>query len=279
CVATARRRDDRMKRREFISLLGGAAAWPLAAYAQQSERVRRVGVLTGLADDADTQAHMEAFLQGLAQLGWTEGRNLRIDTRWTAGDADRGRRYAAELVSVAPDVILASGSSVLAPLLQATRTVPIVFTIVAGPVGAGFVDSLAEPGGNATGFTPFEYGLSAKWLELLNQIAPGVTRAAVLRDPAITSGIGQFAVIQSVAPSVGVEVAPVGVRSAEEIERGIAAFARSANGGLIMVGPASSVWPHRNLIIALTARHRLPAVYSAPIWSRGGGLISYGADP
>src|SRR5262245_6254082 len=212
-----------MIRREFITLLGGAvASWPLAARAQQG--VRRIGVLTGLADDADTQAHMEAFLQGLAQLGWTEGRNLRIDTRWTAGDADRGRRYAAEFVALAPDVILASGSSVLAPLLQATRTVPIVFTIVADPVGAGFVDSLAEPGGNATGFTPFEYGLSAKWLELLKQIAPGVTRAAVLRDPAITSGIGQFAVIQSVAPSVGVDVRPINVRDPAEIERAVAAF-------------------------------------------------------
>jgi putative ABC transport system substrate-binding protein len=269
---------DQLKRREFITLLGGAAAWPLAAHAQQQgERIRRVGVLTGLADDADTQAHMAAFLQGLAQLGWTEGRNLRIDTRWTAGDADRGRRYAAELVALAPDVLLASGSSVLEPLLKATRTVPIVFTIVADPVGAGYVDSLAEPGGNATGFTPFEYSLSAKWLELLKQIAPGVTRAAVLRDPAITSGIGQFAVIQSVAPSVGVDVRPVNVRDPAEIERAVAAFARSSTGGLIVTGSALTT-VHRDLIITLAARHRLPAIYTARLFAASGGLITYGSN-
>jgi len=267
-----------MKRREFITLLGGAAtAWPLAARAQQGERMRRIGVLTGLADDPDTQAHMAAFLQGLAQLGWTDGRNLRIDTRWAAGDAERGRRYAAELVGLAPDVILASGSSVLEPLLKATRSVPIVFTIVADPVGAGFVDSLAEPGGNATGFTPFEYSLSAKWLELLKQIAPGVTRAAVLRDPAITSGIGQFSVIQSVAPSVGVDVRPVNVRDPAEIERAVAAFARSPNGGLIVTGSALTT-VHRDLIITLAARYRLPAIYSARLFATSGGLITYGSN-
>ncbi len=227
-----------MRRREFITLLGGAAAaWPLAARAQQPERMRRIGVLMNLAaDDPEAQARIAAFLQGLQELGWTDGRNVRIDTRWAAGDADRIRRYAAELVALAPDVILATGSARSAPLLQATRTVPIVFVNVPDPVGAGFVDSLARPGGNATGFTLFEYGMSAKWLELLKEIAPGVTRAAVLRDPAITAGIGQFGAIQSVAPSLGVEVSPVNVRDAGEIERAVAAFARSSNGGLIVTG-------------------------------------------
>jgi putative ABC transport system substrate-binding protein len=266
-----------MKRRQFIALLGGAAAWPLAARAQQADRMRRIGVLTGLADDPETQAHMAAFLQGLAQLGWTDGHNVRIDTRWAAGDADRGRRYAAELAALAPDVILASGSSILAPLLRATRTVPIVFTIVADPVGAGFVDSLAQPGGNATGFTTFEYSLSAKWLELLKQIAPGVMRAAVLRDPAIIAGIGQFAVIQSMAPSVGVDVRPANVRDPAEIERGVAAFARSPNGGLIVTASALTT-VHRNLIITLAAQHRLPAVYPARLFATSGGLISYGPN-
>jgi putative ABC transport system substrate-binding protein len=266
-----------MRRREFITLLGGAATWPLAARAQQVERVRRIGVLTGSADDQETHAQLAAFLQGLAQLGWTDGHNVRIDARWASGDADRGRGYAAELVALAPDVILASGSSILPPLLQATRTVPIVFTVVADPVGAGFVDSLAEPGGNATGFTSFEYSLSAKWLELLKQIVPGVTRAAVLRDSAIVGGIGQFAVIQSVAPSVGVDVRPVNVRDPAEIERAIAAFARSPNGGLIVTGSALTT-VHRNLIITLAAGHRLPAVYSNRLFATSGGLISYGPN-
>ena len=268
-----------MKRREFITLLGGAAAaWPLAARAQQPERMRRIGVLMSLAaDDPEGQARVAAFLQGLQQLGWTDGRNVRIDTRWGAGDADRSRKYAAELVALAPDVILASGGSAVGPLLQATRTVPIVFTQTPDPVGAGFVASLARPGGNATGFTMFEYGMSGKWLELLKQIAPGVTRAAVLRDPAIPAGIGQFGAIQAVAPSFGVEVSPIDVRDAAEIERAIAAFARGSNGGLIVT--SSGLAPvHRDLIITLAARHRLPAVYSYRYFVTDGGLISYGPD-
>jgi putative ABC transport system substrate-binding protein len=268
-----------MKRREFIALLGGTAAWPLAARAQQDERMRRIGVLTAAtpADDPDGQARLAAFLQVLQQLGWTDGRNLRIDYRWGLGDANNIRRYAAELAALAPDVILSVGTASMGPLLQATRTVPIVFVSVADPVGAGFVDSLARPGGNATGFIQFEYSLSGKWLELLKQIAPGVTRAAVFRDPAITSGIGQFAVIQSVAPSLGVEVSPISVRDAGEIERTVAAFARSPNGGLIVTSGAGSVL-HRELIIALAARYKLPAVYYRRYFVTSGGLISYGFD-
>jgi putative ABC transport system substrate-binding protein len=224
-----------MKRREFITLLGGAAAaWPLAARAQQGERMRRIGVLMNLAaDDPQSPVRIATFLLGLQESGWTDGRNLRIDYRWGAGDPDRYRRYAAELVALAPDVILAVGAS-LGPLLQATRTVPIVFTVVADPVGAGLVASLAQPGGNATGFTHFEYGVSAKWLELLKEIAPRVTRAAVLRDPTIPEGIGQFAIIQAVAPSLGVELRPIDVRNAPEIEQAVTVFARGANGGLIV---------------------------------------------
>jgi putative ABC transport system substrate-binding protein len=235
-------------------------------------------VLTNLAaDDPEAQARKSAFLQGLRELGWTEGRNMRIDTRWTLGDGDRTRKYAAELAALAPDVILATGSNTVGPLLQATRVVPIVFMYVPDPIGAGYVDSLARPGGNATGFTAFEYGISAKWLELLKEIAPGVTRAAVLRDPAITAGIGQFGAIQSVAPSLGVEVSPVNVRDAPEIERGVAAFARSGNGGVIVTGsPLSLV--HRELIIALAARHKLPTVYFLRPFVTDGGLVSYGSD-
>jgi ABC-type uncharacterized transport system substrate-binding protein len=269
-----------MKRREFITRLGGAAAaWPMAARAQQSERMRRIGALAGgvAAGDPETVARSAAFLQGLAQLGWTEGRNVRIDYRWGLGNADNIRKYAAELAALAPDVILASGTSTMAPLLQATRTVPIVFVNVADPVGAGFVDSLARPGGNATGFIQFEYSLSGKWLELLKEIAPGVTRAAVLRDPAITAGIGQFAIIQSLASSVGVEVSPVNVRDAGEIERAVAAFARSPNGGLIVTTSALSLL-HRGLITMLAARHKLPAVYPRRLYVTDGGLISYGFD-
>ena len=272
-----------MRRREFITLLGGAAAtWPLSARAQQAERVRRIGVLQGgsdrdRADDPRSQPNTAAFLQALQQLGWTDGRNVKIDYRWPTGDADKARKYAAELVALAPDVILSFGSPNMTPLLQATRTVPIVFVAVVDPVGAGFVDSLSRPGGNATGFMLFEYGLSAKWPELLKQIAPGVTRAAVLRDSVITSGIGQFAVIQYVAPSVGVEVSPVDVRDPSEIERGVAAFARTSNGGLIVAGsPLSLV--HRELIVALAARHKLPTVYFLRVFVTGGGLISYGPD-
>ena len=267
-----------MRRREVITLLGAAAAWPLTARAQQGERVRRIGVLNTLAaDDAVAQARHGAFLQGLQQSGWTIGRIVQVDARWAAADADRLRRYAAELVAVAPDVILASGNAGVAPLLQATRTVPIVFVIVPDPVGAGFVDSLARPGGNATGFIAFEYSLSAKWLELLKQIAPRVERAAVFRDPALASGPGQFAAIQSMAPSLGVEVSPVNVRDAAEIERAIAAFARAANGGLVVTGSAL-VAVHRHLIIALAGRHKLPAVYVNRSFVVDGGLISYGPD-
>ena len=228
-------------------------------------------------DDAQSSARIAAFVQGLAQLGWTEGRNPRIDSRWGAGDADRSRRYAAELVALAPDVILASGGSVLAPLLQATRTVPIVFTIVADPVDAGFVASLARPGGNATGFTGFEYSLSGKWLELLREIAPSVTRAAVIRDAIIPQGVGQFAVIQAAAPAFGLEVIPFDIRDTGEIERAITTFARSANGGLIVTasGMAQS---HRDLIITLAARHKLPAIYFGRSFVAAGGLISYGPD-
>jgi ABC-type uncharacterized transport system substrate-binding protein len=268
-----------MRRREFISLLGGAAvAWPLAVYAQQGERVRQIGVLTtNAADDVDAQARHAAFLQGLQHLGWTEGRNVRVDARWAAGSTADTRRYARELAALAPDVILATGSSAVAPLLEATTTVSIVFVIVPDPVGAGFVDSLSRPGGNATGFMQFEYSLSAKWPELLKQIMPHATRAAVLRDAAITAGIGQFAVIQSVAPSLGVEVSPINVRDAREIERAVAAFARSANGGLIVTaGPLTAL--HRELIMTLAARYKLPTVYPNRDYPAGGGLISYGPD-
>jgi putative tryptophan/tyrosine transport system substrate-binding protein len=267
------------RRREFITLVGGAAAaWPLAARAQQGEPMRRVGALMSTAaDDPEGQARIAAFQQGLQQFGWTIGRNVRIDSRWPAGDSERIRRYAAELVALSPDVILATGSAAAGPLLQATRTVPIVFVIVPDPVGAGLVNSLARPGGNATGFIQFEYAISGKWLELLKEIAPRVTRAAVLRDPAITGGIGQFGAIQAVAPSLGVEVSPVNVRDAGEIERAIADFARSPNGGLIITGSALAV-VHRHLVITLAAKHQLPAVYFQRTFVADGGLISYGAD-
>jgi len=266
-----------MQRRALITLLAGAAAWPLAAHAQQPDRIRRIGAFAGIEEDAEGQARFAAFLQGLRQLGWTDGRNVRIDYRWGGGNADNIRKQAAELAALAPDVILAAGAAVAGPLLQATRTVPIVFVIVPDPVGAGFVDSLARPGGNATGFITFEYSISAKWLELLKQIAPDVTRAAVLRDPAISTGIGQFGAIQAVAPSLGVEVSPVNVRDAGEIERAIAAFARPSNGGLIVTASALVV-VHRDLIITLAARHKLPAVFYERFFVAGGGLISYGPD-
>jgi putative tryptophan/tyrosine transport system substrate-binding protein len=269
-----------VKRREFITLVGGAAAaWPLTARAQQGERMRRIGVLlASAADDSEYQARMAAFRQGLAQLGWTDGGNVRIDTRWATTNADDLRRHAAELAALAPDVLVAAtGTATAAPLLQATRTVPIVFVVVVDPVGAGFVASLARPGGNATGFTMFEYGLSGKWLELLKQIAPGVTRAAVVRDPAIASGIGQFAAIQAVAPSLGVELNPIDARDAPEIERAVTMFARSGTGGLI-VTPSAVANRHRELIAALAVRHRLPAVYGSRHYVDAGGLISYGPD-
>ena len=270
-----------MKRRDFITLLGStAAASSLAARAQQPEQARRIGigVLTPLAaDDPVAQARIAAFLQGLQQLGWIDGRNARVDVRWGAGNPDTIRRHAAELAALAPDVILATGNATVLPLLQASRGVPIVFVIVPDPVGAGFVDSLARPGGNATGFIMFEYGLSAKWLELLKQIAPSVTRAAVIRDPAISAGIGQFAAIQSVAPSVGLDVSPINVGDAGEIERAVAAFARSSNGGLIVTASASAS-VHRDLIVKLAALHKLPAVYYERTFVTVGGLISYGPD-
>jgi putative tryptophan/tyrosine transport system substrate-binding protein len=268
-----------MRRREFITLIGGAAVGsPLAALAQQPDRVRHIGVLmAAAAADPEYQARIGAFQQGLALLGWTDGRNARIDTRW-ATNTDDIRRHAAELAALAPDVILAAtGTTTVAPLLRATRTVPIVFVIVIDPVGAGFVASLARPGGNATGFLMFEYGLSGKWLELLKQIAPGVTRVAVLRDPTIASGIGQFGAIQSAAPSLGIEAAPVNVREAEEIERDITAFARSSNGGMI-VAASPEASRHRDLIVTLAARHRLPAVYASRYFVTDGGLICYGPD-
>ncbi len=267
-----------LERRKFIAALGGAAvAWPLNAWAQQAEGVRRVGVLIGTsADYPQGQAGLAAFLQGLQQLGWTADRKLRIDTRWGAGNAADTRKYAAELVAIAPDVILATGSTT-GPLLEATRTVPIVFVIAPDPVGAGFVHSLSRPGGNATGFMMFEYSLCGKWLELLKEIAPGVTRAAILRDPSIPAGIGQFAIIQSVAPSVGVDVTPIDMRDATEIEHDVAAFAQSANGGLILTAsPLSAV--HHDLIITLAARHKLPAVYDSGLYVTYGGLISYGPN-
>jgi putative ABC transport system substrate-binding protein len=245
---------------------------------QQPERVRRIGVFMNFpADDPEGQVRVTVFAQGLQELGWTVGRNVRIDTRWSAGDADRRRQYAAELVALAPDVILASGGMVMGVLRQATRSVPIVFTQTPDPVGAGFVESLARPGGNATGFTNFEYGMSAKWLELLKQIAPRVTRAAVLRDPDTAGGLGQWGAIQSVAPSFGVELRPIGLRDAGEIERAVTAFARTANGGLIVTGSAAAI-VHRELIATLAARHRLPAVYPGRYSVTAGGLISYGPD-
>jgi putative ABC transport system substrate-binding protein len=267
-----------MRRREFITLLGGAgAAWPFAVQAQQGDQARRIGVLMNLhAGDPEGQARLAAFAQALSQLGWSDGRNLRIDTRWAT--ADDIRQHAAELAALAPDVLLAgNGTPTVAPLLQATRTVPIVFVNVIDPVGAGFVASLAQPGGNATGFTIYEYSMSGKWLELLKEIAPRVTRAAVLRDPAVASGIGQFGAIQALAPSLGVELHPVDPRDANEIERAISALAGRPNGGLIVTATNLAAM-HRAEIIALAKRNRVPAVYPYRFFVAGGGLISYGPD-
>jgi putative tryptophan/tyrosine transport system substrate-binding protein len=268
-----------VKRRDFIRLLGGAAAaWPLAARAQQGERVRRIGVLMSqAANDPEGQARVAALLQGLEELGWNVDRNVQIDSRWAAGDSERFRQYAMELVALAPDVVLASTTPGVRELQQATRTVPIVFVAVADPVAAGFVDSLARPGRNATGFSVFEYGISGKWLELLKEIAPRVTRAAILRDPAIASGIGQLAAIQGVAPAFGVELSPLGVRDAGEIERGLTGFVRGSNDGLIVLAAPLTAF-HRELIVTLAARHRLPAVYSDRPFVTSGGLVSYGPD-
>jgi putative ABC transport system substrate-binding protein len=250
-----------MRRREFIGLIGGmVVAWPLVARAQQGERVRRIGVLMNLAaDDAEGQSRVTAFLQGMRELGWSSDRNIRIDIRWARNDDERHRRYAAELAALAPDVFLASASPAVMALQQVASTVPIVFVAVSDPVGAAFVDSMARPGGRITGFTQFEYGISAKWLEILKEIAPRVTRVAVLRNPAIASGSGHLGALQAVAPSLGVELRPVDVRNAEEIERAVAAFVRGANDGLIVTGGGSPV--HRKLIVSVAARHQLPAVY------------------
>jgi putative ABC transport system substrate-binding protein len=266
-----------MRRREFISLLGGAAAtWPLVAHAQQGEPMRRIGMLMNRAtDDIEGQTFVAAFQQAMQQLGWSDGRNVRIDVRWGANDVERDRKYAAELVALAPDVILASGTVAAAALQNVTRILPIVFVLTADPVGAGIVESLAKPGGNATGFMNFEYSLSGKWLELLKEIVPGVRRAAVLRDSGTPAGIGEFSAIQGAAQSLGVEVRPVGIRDTGEIERAVAALARSANAGLVVTASAST---HHDLIVTLAARYKLPAVYSDRFIATGGGLVSYGPD-
>jgi putative tryptophan/tyrosine transport system substrate-binding protein len=267
-----------MKRRKFIALLGGAAAWPLAASAQQSERTRRICVLMSTSvDDPQDPARLAAFAQGLQELGWTIGRNLRIDYRWGASSPDNTRKYAAELAALAPDVMLTSGAIALAAVQQISHTIPVVFVNLIDPVSGGFVESLARPGGNATGFLLFEYGISGKWLELLKEIAPRVTRAAVLRDPTVPVGIGQLGAIQSAASQLGVEFRPVGVRDAREIERGIIDFARGSNGGLIVTA-GTQARDHRELIIGLAARYRLPTVYFNRLFVEAGGLISYGTD-
>jgi putative ABC transport system substrate-binding protein len=268
-----------MKRREFILTLGVAAVLaPLAARAQQPDRLRRIGILLpAAADDPVWQARVGAFLQGLGQAGWNIGSNVTIDTRWATSIVVDLRRQAAELAALAPDVILAGGSSSFGPLLQATRTVPIVFTLVVDPVGTGLVDSLARPGGNATGFMNWEYSMGGKWLELLKEIAPSVTRVAVLRDSAQGFATSQFAAIQAVAPSLRVEVNPINIRDATEIESGVAAYARTPNGGMILIGSGAAV-RHRDLIITLAARHKLPAVYYERFFAAAGGLASYGPD-
>jgi putative tryptophan/tyrosine transport system substrate-binding protein len=268
-----------MRRREFITLIGGAAAaWPLHARAQQPEATRRIGILVSIgADDRQGQARRAAFVQRLRELGWTESQNVRIETRWAAGNAADMRKYAAELVSFAPNVILAAGGSTVVPLMQATNTIPIVFTGVSDPVGGGLVASLARPGGNVTGFTVFEYGMSGKWLELLKEVAPAVKRVAVLRDPSIPQGIGQFGAVQSLGPSLGVEVSPLNVRDAVEIERDITAFAPGSNGGLIITGSGLAI-VHRELIVTLAARYKLPAIYFERFFVTGDGLISYGPN-
>ena len=266
-----------MRRREFITLVGGAAAaWPLAARAQQGERMRRLGALTGIADEPVALARAAVFTKELEQLGWSHGRNIRIDYRWGGGDPEIIRRHAAELVALGPDVILATGGPALERMLQVTRSIPIVFAVVPDPVGSGFVARLSRPGGNATGFMQFEYGLSGKWLELLKQLVPGVTQAAVLRDPRITAGIGQFAVIQAMASSLGMEVTPINTTDAGEIERALVDFARSISGGLVVT--AASAIAQRELIVALAARYKLPAVYNDRSGTVSGGLLSYGPD-
>jgi putative ABC transport system substrate-binding protein len=269
-----------MKRRDFITLLGGAAAWPVAARAQQRERMWRIGMLMNLpSDDPESQARNAAFLQTLGGLGWIVGRNITIDYRWgqATGDLEQIRKSAAELVALAPDVIVAVGALMVAPLRQLTRTIPIVFTRVTDPVGNGFVESMARPGGNATGFALFEFGISPKWLELLKEIAPNLTRAAVVRDSAVTASVAQMAAIQGVAPSFRVELRAVDTRDEPHIERGIAAFAREPNGGLIVVTGATAI-VRRDTIVAAAAKYRLPAVYPNRVFVAAGGLASYGPD-
>ena len=267
-----------MRRREFITLLGGAAvAWPHAARAQQAERMRRIGMVSGIMDEAGTRARYTAFFNELARLGWMEGQNLRVDYRWGEGSASKIRENAVELAALAPDVIVATGGATLGFLLESTRSVPIVFTLVPDPVGSGFVDSLSRPGGNATGFEQFEYGVSGKWLQLLKEIAPGVKRAAIFWDPKLPAGIGQFAIIQSVAPSLGIDVIPIKPRDPSEFDQAIAAFATAGNGGLIVTSYPQAV-VQRDLIAAAAARHKLPAVYSTKDFVVSGGLMSYAAD-
>lgn len=268
-----------MRRREFFRFMGGgaAAALPLAARAQQDRHIKLVGVLAGTATTAEQQARMDVFRQAMLQLGWSEGRNVRFDIRWGGGDTDNIQKQAEQLVALAPDIVLASGSSPLAAFQRVTRKVPIVFMTVADPVGAGYVASMARPGGNTTGFMLFEYSVSGKWLELLKQVAPDMKRTAVLRDPAVAAGIGQFAIIQSVAPSLGVDVIPFGIANAAEIERSIATFAASPNGGLVLTASALST-THADLVIALAARYKLPAMYTARAHVARGGLIAYGSD-
>jgi len=265
-----------MKRRTFIAALGGAVAWPVVARGQQPERMRHIGMIFGISDETAARERLAVFLQALQRLGWIEGRNVQIEYRWGKGNTETLRRDAIELAALAPDVIVVTGGATMTYMLQATRTVPIVFVIVPDPVGSGFIKSLSRPGGNATGFMQFEYSLSGKWLELLKQIAPGVTRAAVLWDPSVPAGIGQFAVIQSVAPSLGVEVFPIEALNGD-IERDIAEFAQTKNGGLIVTANPSTV-VHRELIATLAARHKIPAVYSSRDFVVSGGLVSYAAD-
>jgi putative ABC transport system substrate-binding protein len=266
-----------MRRRAFIAGLGGAATWPLVAGAQQGDRMRRIGVLMSLpADDAEGQARLAAFLQGLQQLGWTDGRNMQIDVRWGTGSADRMRKYAVELVALAPEVVLASSSAAVERLIEATRAIPIVFAGVSDPVAAGYVESLAQPAGNVTGFAVYEYSITGKWLELLKEIAPAVKRVAVLRESGIAAGPGQFGAIPALAPSLGVELRPIDVREAGDIERNIAAFAQTSDGGMIVGSPRSTMY--RGLIIGLAAKHRLPAVYNSRSFAAAGGLVSYGPD-
>ena len=268
-----------MRRREFVTLLSSVAAWSLEAHAQPRERMRRIGVLMSRSEsDPQGLELITAFAQGLAELGWTVGRNVRIEYRWGAGDLDRFRTYAAELIALSPDVVLASAGSIVGAFQQASRTVPIVFVTTVDPVGGGWVESLSRPGTNATGFESREFSTSGKWLELLKEIAPDIKRVAVVRDPSVPAGSGGLAAVQTVAPSFGVELIPIGVRSAGEIERAITDFARGSNGGLIMVGPPSSIEHHRDLIIALAARYRLPAIYPNRSFVISGGLIGYGAD-